>query len=194
MASTLRRSRAAYNAAIDRRQPARPGQEPLAQSDIFGLGSAGLTVLADVVSDLVTILDRSLTAEPADMDKDIRSPGVRGDEAEALVLIKKLYRSCCHVFLEYVGLDAFTLGRRAGGHNGLFRSKDAFVPRLEAKLRLARHRSHLSATRFLVVHPIKSLRCYWERGCRETLLRVRKLLFPRLPARFGVFTLAKAAC
>jgi len=58
--------------------------------DVLGFGLPGLAILAELVADSLAVADRS-ALNGRDVNEDVLTAVVRRDEAEALVLIEKLY-------------------------------------------------------------------------------------------------------
>ncbi len=68
------------------------------RANVFCLGFAGLTILADFVADFLALSERSARLDQAgDMHKNITAAVFRRDEAKTLVLIEKFYRARCHM-------------------------------------------------------------------------------------------------
>ena len=68
------------------------------RSNVFCLGFAGLTILADFVADFLALSKRSARLDQAgDMHKNITAAVFRRDEAKTLVMIEKFYCTDCHI-------------------------------------------------------------------------------------------------
>ena len=71
------------------------------RTDVLSLGLSGLTILTELVADILAIAQRS-ALDRRDMHKDVRAAIVRRNEAETLVLIEKLYSAIRHELLPMV--------------------------------------------------------------------------------------------
>lgn len=68
------------------------------RSNVFCLGFAGFTILADFVADFLALSERSARlGQAGDMHKNITAATFWRDETETLVRIEKFYRARCHM-------------------------------------------------------------------------------------------------
>ena len=68
-------------------------------SNVFGLGLAGLAILADIVADLLAVCQGAAEANRGDVNEDVWAAIIWSNEAEALVLGEKFNGTGCHDFL-----------------------------------------------------------------------------------------------
>jgi hypothetical protein len=68
-------------------------------AQIVGIGLAGLPVSDDVKANFLAFLEiaHASAFDRADVDEDVRAASVGLNEAKALLGIKPLYRSGCHI-------------------------------------------------------------------------------------------------
>ena len=66
------------------------GAPMLERPDVFRPGSAGPSILAQIVGNRLALLQQITILQCADVDEDVISPSIRRDEAKAFVRVEKL--------------------------------------------------------------------------------------------------------